>query len=406
MWYSGSAMEKTQRTPTDEKNISYLARRRNNRLSLGMAVVATVLVGWGGYVLGTRVNVLPSSNLSYGQLDEVYRVLVSKYDGKLDKQKLLDGAKRGLVDAAGDPYTVYFTADEAKEFSSDLNGKFEGIGAELGKTEGRLTILSVIGDSPAQNAGLQAKDIIYKVNDEETAKMTVSDAVKKIRGEKGTSVKLSIVRGGAGKDYTIVRDSITNPSVKSEVLNGSVGYMRITRFGDDTSSLARKAAQDFKDQNVSKVILDLRGNGGGLLNAARDVSSLWLKDKVVVSERTNGVTTDTLRSDSSPILSGVKTVVLVDGGSASASEIVAGALKDNGAATLVGEKTFGKGSVQTVENLVGGAELKVTIARWYTPLGKNINKEGIMPDKVVALSEDDVKAGRDPQKDAALAVLQ
>lgn len=406
MWYSGSAMEKTQRTPTDEKNISYLARRRSNRLSFGMAVVVTVLVGWGGYVLGTRVNVLPSSNLSYGQLDEVYRVLVSKYDGKLDKQKLLDGAKRGLVDAAGDPYTVYFTADQAKEFSSDLNGKFEGIGAELGKTEGRLTILSVIGDSPAQNAGLQAKDIIYKVNDEETAKMTVSDAVKKIRGEKGTSVKLSIVRGGTGKDYTIVRDSITNPSVKSEVLNDGVGYMRITRFGDDTSSLARKAAQDFKGQNVSKVVLDLRGNGGGLLSAARDVSSLWLKDKVVVSERTNGVTTDTLRSESSPILSGVKTVVLVDGGSASASEIVAGALKDNGAATLVGEKTFGKGSVQTVENLAGGAELKVTIARWYTPLGKNINKEGIMPDKVVALSEDDVKAGRDPQKDAALAALR
>lgn len=389
--------------------------RTRKQVSLSTVVMICLIVAVAFFGLGTRAYLLPSpfakstspSKLDFSSLNEVYSVLKSKYDGTLDTTKLIDGAKHGMVDAVGDPYTMFFNAEEAKAFSSDLNGTFEGIGAELGKTSGQLTILSVIADSPAEKAGLAKNDIILKINGEDTTSMTVGAAVTKIRGDKGTSVKLTILRGETTKEYSITRSTITSPSVSTEVLDGNVGYLRISRFGDDTAGLAKKAAETFKAQGITKVILDLRGNGGGLLSAAQSVSSLWLKSgAVIVSERTGGVTTDTLRANGTAVLEGVTTVVLVDANSASASEIVAGALKDNSAATLLGEKTYGKGSVQTVEDLTGGGQLKVTVARWYTPNGVNINKEGIAPDKEVKQSEDDAKAGKDTQKNAALEQLR
>lgn len=388
--------------------------RSKKQVSLSTLVMACAVMAIGFFILGTRAYLLPSpfskstspSQLDFSSLNDVYSVLRSKYDGTIDTAKLIDGAKHGMVDALGDPYTVYFNAEEAKAFNSDLNGTFEGIGAELGKNGSQLSILGVLADSPAEKAGLQKNDIILKVNGEDTSTMTVGSAVTKIRGEKGTSIKLTILRDETTKEYSITRDTITSPSVTSEILEGNVGYMRIARFGDDTSGLARKVAENFKAQGVSKVILDLRGNGGGLLTAAQSVSSLWLKDKVIVSERSGGVVTDTLRSQGEAILEGVKTVVLVDGNSASASEIVAGALKDNKAATLVGEKTFGKGSVQVIDDITSGGSLKVTIARWYTPNGVNINKEGIQPDTEVKISDDDAKSNNDTQKKAALEMLR
>jgi carboxyl-terminal processing protease len=203
----------------------------------------------------------------------------------------------------------------------------------------------------------------------------------------------------------ITRANVMNPSVYSKVADG-IGIMTITRFDDQTGQLARAAAQSFKTQNVKSVILDLRGNGGGYLTAAQDVVGLWLNNKTVVTERTNGKVTDDLKSGSNPILEGLPTVVVVNASSASASEITAGALQDNGVAKLVGVTTFGKGSVQKLINLPEGAELKVTVAKWYTPNGKNISKQGITPDKIVTISADDVNAGRDPQLDAAKALLQ
>lgn len=384
------------------------------KISLPTFIFSCMIVAALFFALGTRWYMLPNpfsgstapSQLDFSSLNELYVQLKNNYDGTLDATALVEGAKHGMVDAVGDPYTVYMSADEAKEFSNDLNGTFEGVGAELGKVDSQLTILTVIGDSPAQKAGLKSGDVIYKINDEDTSKMTVYQAVTKIRGEKGTSVKLSILRDDETKDYTIVRDAITTPSVTSEILDGNIGYMRITRFADDTSSLSKQAAEKFKSASVKGVILDLRGNGGGTVSSAQDVASLWLDNKVVLSQQTNGVTTETYRSGSSPVLGGIKTVVLVDGGSASASEIVAGALHDNDAATLIGKKTFGKGSMQTVQDLTGGGELKVTIAKWYTPDGKNINKEGITPDKTVDLTDDDIKAGKDPQKDAAITEIK
>ena len=370
------------------------------------------------FVAGTRSDYISATltgqkatadTLDLATVQSLYRELASNYDGKLDKQKLIDGAKHGLVNAVGDPYTVYFTADEAKEFLSDLEGTFEGIGAELGKKDGTLTIISTIDGSPAKKAGLQAGDGIMLVNDEETTNWSVEQAVKKIRGEKGTTVKLTIARAGQDKalEISVVRDKITDPSVKTEITADNVGIVRITRFGQsDTVQLARQAAQEFKAKGVKGIIVDLRGNGGGYLQSAQDIASLWLDNKVVVTERTGGVVVDTLYSKGTPVVKDIPTVVLVNEGSASASEILAGALHDNGAATIVGKKTYGKGVVQDVRTLRDGGSLKVTIASWYTPKGKNISKEGITPDHVVDLTEADVASGRDPQKDKALELLK
>ncbi len=390
--------------------------RRKVRLSttIVIAVLSALVAFVGGtraqdmaVILGNNQNKHAPSQLNLASLQEVYAKMRTEFDGQIDPNKLVDGAKKGLVEAGGDPYTVYFTNDEAKQFFGDLEGTFEGIGAELDKRNNQLVIVSTLDGSPAQKAGLQAGDAILKVNDQDTTTWSIDQAVSKIRGSKGTTVKLTLVRSNKSQDISIVRDEITNPSVTYSVDGDNVGYLRISRFAEgDTTSLATKAAQEFKDKGVKGVVLDLRGNGGGYLTAAQEIASLWLRDKVVVQERRGTVVQDTLKSGNSPLLEGVPTVALVDGGSASASEIVAGALHDNGAAKLVGVKTFGKGSVQQIEQLPSGGELKVTVAKWYTPNGKNINKEGIQPDVPVSVGDDDLKNGRDPQKDKALSLVK
>ena len=399
-------------THTTERSLNRAPSIRGWHIAVLLIAVAVA------FIAGTRSDTIWSTltgkKVVTGQLDmssvqTLYKQLASSYDGKLDTQKLIDGAKHGMVDAVGDPYTVYFTADEAKQFLSDLDGTFQGIGAELGKKEGNLTVISTLDNSPAQKAGVQSGDLIARVNDEDTTGWSVEEAVKKIRGEKGTTVKLTLIRKSADKpiELAIERDQITDPSVKTEITADNIGIMRITRFGQtDTTALAREAAKQFKDKNVRGIILDLRGNGGGYLQSAQDIASLWMKDKVVVSERSGGKVTDTLKTRGDAPLEGMPTVVLVNGGSASASEILAGALSDNGAAKLVGEKTFGKGVVQDVRELEDGGSLKVTIASWYTPKGKNISKEGITPSTVISMSDEDFTTGRDPQKDKALEMLR
>ena len=345
-------------------------------------------------------------NLDYSSVEQLYDTLRSKYDGKLDSNKLIDGMKKGLVEASGDPYTVYMNAQESNEFKDSLEGKFSGIGAELGKRGDQLVVVSPLDGFPAQKAGVKAGDAILEVNGEASSKWSVEQAVSKIRGEKGTDVTLKLGRDGKTVDVTVTRDDITVPSVKHEITSDNIGYLQISRFAEDTSGLAEQAAQEFKDKGVKAVVLDVRANGGGYLQSAVDVSSLWLNEgQTVVQEREGGKVKDTLRASGQNPLKGIPTVVLIDGGSASASEIVAGALKDNGAAKLVGVKSFGKGSVQELQNLKDGGELKVTIARWFTPGGKNIDKEGISPNTEVKLEEADVNAGKDPQKDKAFSLL-
>lgn len=388
-------------------------------LGWGSVTTIAVLAVVVGFVAGSRFgnilsflhfggqnNNLPTQ-LDLSSVQDVYQKLRDQFDGSLDAQKLIDGAKKGLVQASGDPYTVYFTDQEATQFLSDLDGKFSGIGAELDKKDNNLVVLSTLDDSPAQKAGLQANDIIAKVNDQDATSWSIDQAVAQIRGDKGTTVKLAIVRNQQLKEFSIVRDDIINPSVKYEVTSDNIGYMRISRFAEtDTVTLAQQAANQFKQKGVKGVVLDLRGDGGGYLGAAQEIAGLWLKDQVVVQEKRGDTVVDTLKSGGNAILSGIPTVVLIDGGSASASEIVAGALHDHGAAKLVGQKSFGKGSVQQIEQIGSGGQLKVTIAKWYTPNGKNINKEGIMPDVIVKPTDADIAAAKDVQKDKAFDLVK
>jgi carboxyl-terminal processing protease len=390
-----------------------LKNRWIKRVAALLAVGLIFTAGWAGgagYLHPTKdqANTQLPANLDYSSVNEVYQLLKTNYDGSLDQTKLLDGLKTGLVNAAGNPYTEYMSPKDYKAFNSQLDGTFSGIGAELSlNTQNQITVISPISGFPADKAGLKTKDIITAINSKTTTGMGLSAAVDNIRGPKGTDVTLTIVR--AGEDHTIdlkiTRNDITIPSVTSKVENG-IGYLKISRFGEDTTQLAQTAAQSFKSQNVKGVILDMRDDPGGLLDAAVGVSSLWLPSgKTVLTERRNGIIINSYTADGQSPLQGIPTVVLVNGGSASASEITAGALKDNNVATLVGVKSYGKGSVQQVLKLKNGGALKVTIARWYTPNGKNIDKAGITPDKVVELTSDQIKAGQDPQKDAARATL-
>lgn len=363
-------------------------------------------VQFRNYKPNTQNSSLPS-NLDYSSVDTIYQSLKDNYDGKLTEKQLIEGMKSGLAKATGDPYTEYFNNDEAEEFTNDLEGKFEGIGAQLGKdTENNIIIISPIAGYPAEKAGLKPKDIIAEINGESAYDITVSEAVDRIRGEKGTEVKLTVVSSDKPKEVSIVREEINIPSVKSEIRDG-IGIMTISRYGDDTVSLATAAAKEFKAKNVRGVVLDLRNNPGGYLDGAVSLSGLWLsKNSTVLTERRDNVVIKTLKSTGDPIFKDIKTVVLINEGSASASEITAGALKDNGVATLMGQKSFGKGSVQQPINLKNGGILKVTIARWFTPNGKNIDKEGIEPDQKVEISSEDLTAARDPQLDTALSSLK
>lgn len=356
---------------------------------------------------GGKNSSLPST-LNFSSVNEVYRALKNNYNGKLTTGQLLDGLKEGLAQSTGDPYTEYFNASEAKAFNNELNNAFSGIGAELGQdSSGNLEVIAPISGSPAAKAGLKPKDLISEINGQTTSGLSVDAAVDKIRGKAGTKVALQVVRGGTQTlNFTITREDIQVPSVTTKVLNGNIGYMQISSFSDDTSSLAEQAAQQFVSKDhVKGVILDLRDNPGGEVNAAVNVSSLWLPDgKLIMQQRGND--NQTYTSNGNDILQGLPTVVLVNDGSASASEITAGALHDNGAAYLIGIKTYGKGVVQQIVNLSGGAELKVTVASWYRPNGQNINHKGITPDKIVKLSDADAKAGNDTQLKAAEAYLR
>lgn len=347
---------------------------------------------------------LPSS-LNYASVNQVYQTLKKNYDGKLDENKLLDGLKSGLVAATGDPYTEYFNPQQAKDFDNQLSGSFTGIGAELGMdANSNIIIVSPIDGFPADKAGLRPKDVLVSIDGQSTSGMSIDQAVSKIRGKKDTKVTLKVVRDKQDLTFTITRADIKVPSVKAEILDGNIGYLQITQFSDDTGNLAEQAAAKFKDKQVKGVILDMRDNPGGLLDAAVQVSSLWLPSgKTILQEKRGGQVVNIYESNGNDVLAGMPTTVLINDGSASAAEITAGALHDNKVATLMGVKSFGKGSVQQIQPLSGGGEMKVTIARWYRPNGENIDKKGITPDKEVKMTNDDFTHGRDPQKDAAIA---
>ena len=345
-----------------------------------------------------------SKNVNFADLSTTYDVLQRKFDGKIDNAKIEDSAKAGLVAGAGDPYTVYLDAKSAKALNDQLSGTLSGIGAEIAIKNNRLTVVAPVADSPAAKAGISVGDVIIAIGKTDSSTLALDEAVSKIRGEKGTQVTLKIVRGTADpKDITVTRDVISVPSVKWSMKDNNVGYINITQFGTDTTDKVRKAAGELKAQGAQRVVVDLRNDPGGYLDSAVKVASQFLPEgKVVVEERHNGKTQQKLSTEGGGQLVGLPMVVLINGGSASASEILAGALRDNKSAKLLGEKSFGKGSVQEVINVGDGAELKVTVAHWFTPSGQGIDKQGIKPDIEVTQNKDDFNADRDPQLDRAL----
>ena len=367
--------------------VSFVAGARSDALFANVASV-----------FGIRTS---NKTIDLSSVQKTYQELIANYDGKLDTQKLIYGANRGLVEAAGDPHTSYMDPDEAKEFDKSLSGQIGGgIGAEIGLRNNKPTIIKPLENSPAQKAGIKAGEVIVKVNDESSSDWSVDKVVSKIRGEIGTSVKLTLLSEGQTREVSVVRQNIVSPAVESEI-DGEIGILKVNRFGDDTVSLSRKYASEFVEKGVKKVILDLRNNPGGTVGAAQGLLGIWLDNQIAMTERRGSEIVKTLRTTGTPILGNMKTVVLINGNSASASEITAGALREYGKATLVGQKSYGKGSVQIVLGLPGGSQMKVTEARWYTPKGKNIDKTGIEPDVKVDLSSDDVNNSVDPQMDKA-----
>lgn len=407
---------KTQNSATDTKEASPTKSHFLwGRLAAGV-LVALVVFGLGIGVGNGRIHIGSSSNrnnnlpsqLDYASVNQVYAALKTNYNGKLTTTQLLNGLKSGLANATNDPYTNYFTAAQAKQFDNELNNSFSGIGAELGQDSAKnLQIIAPIKGFPAAKAGLQPKDIITSINGKNTSGMSVDSAVTLIRGKAGTKVTLKVVRNKTQTlSFTITRANIQVPSVTTKILPGNIGDIQISTFANDTSDLAKKAAQQLKNKHVNGIILDLRDNPGGLLDAAVNVSSLWMPGGQTVLQERGTTGNKTYSATGDDILHGIPTVVLINGGSASASEITTGALHDNHEATVIGEKSYGKGVVQEIDNFSDGSELKVTVASWFRPNGQNINHKGITPDTTVKLSATQAKAGNDVQQAAALAYLK
>lgn len=362
-----------------------------------------------GDVLGqnTPAPAWVDDDVNFKMFWDVWSMVQKQYvDSPVADKDMFYGSLQGMVASLQDPYTTFFTPKMAEGFNQQLDGTFYGIGAEIGLDDvGNIVVVAPIEGTPADAADLRPDDYILAIDDVETTGMTVNEAVGKIRGEKGTTVTLTIGRPGKEPiSVPIVRDEIKIDSVNWKVQEDGVGVIGINVFNEETPRLFADAVQELQDKGVTELIVDLRNNPGGLLDAAIDLAGYWIGDKVVVIEDT-GEDQVELKGMGLPLLGNTQTVVLVNGGSASASEILSGALQDYGKATLIGEQTFGKGSVQEYHDLPDGSAVKITVAHWLTPLGRSINKQGIAPDQVVTYSLDDVHADVDPQFQAALDFL-
>lgn len=331
------------------------------------------------------------------------------YDFKNVKEvDMFYGSLAGMVAALNDPYSVFLSPQVNEEFTDELSGKFEGIGAEIGIRKDQLTIIAPLPDTPAFRAGLKIGDKILAIDGIDTQGMALDKAVSLIRGEKGTKVKLTIATASDNeiKDVEIVRDTINIISVTWEQKDNQTAYIKISYFNEDTFERFRQAVAEALKNNPKNIILDLRGNPGGFLDTAVKIASYWVDNQPVVLEKLYDGSITTFPAVGKPVLKDKKTYILINGGSASASEIVAGALQDYNLATIVGEQSFGKGSVQDLVNFVDGSAVKLTVAKWLTPKSNAIDQVGITPDVVVEMTSDDYDENRDPQLDKVLELIK
>ncbi|MFA6522278.1 MAG: S41 family peptidase [Patescibacteria group bacterium] len=407
-------MEK-MKTPWKGASLGYLL--------LAASLAVTLFYGgfflgqWQGATSGTSVNgtaVIPSGNLfgnesdlDFGLFEETWTLIRDTYlRTPVEDETLFYGALEGMVNALDDPYTTFFDPETAKEFTEELDGVFSGIGAEIGKRDDLIVIIAPLPDSPAQRAGLLSGDAILAVDGEDTYDWSVSETVMKIRGEIGTDVVLTIYREGeeTSRDVTLTRAEINVDSVTWELRDDGIAVIEVSMFNEDSTTLFQQAVQELIPQNPKGIVLDLRNNPGGLLTEAINLAGFWVDGKTVVQERV-GETEFEFPASGSAQLAGIPTVVLVNEGSASASEILSGALQDYKLARLIGTQTFGKGSVQEYHEFPDGSALKVTVAEWLTAKGRSIDKVGIEPDQIIELTLEDYNAGTDPQFDAAIDFL-
>lgn len=361
--------------------------------------------------LSNKESYLAEDKVDFSLFWEAWNVVEEKYVNRsdLDRQEMVYGAISGMINSLNDPYSVFMEPEDSEKFVDDMSGSFDGIGAEVGIRKEVLTIISPLEGNPAQKAGLMAGDKILKVDDTLTSDLTLDEAVSLIRGEKGTEVRLLIFRDGweEAREIKIIRDEIKIPIIKWEMKDGNIAYIEFYHFTENSAYEFEKTINEILELNPNGIILDLRNNPGGYLETAVDIASWFLPkgEIVVIEDFGNGDKRNEFISKGYKKLENMPTIVLINEGSASASEILAGALRDIKGIKIVGQKSFGKGSIQQLEKLRGGSSVKITVAKWLTPSGLSISEEGITPDEKIELTLEDIDEMRDPQLDKAIEIL-
>ena len=387
---------------------------RLKKLFIPIFLTVIILAGFGlGFYFGKlQCKICPPEEIDFSLFWEAYHKLQEKFVEKerLDIQKMIYGAISGMVKSLEDPYTVFLPPEETKRFIEDVKGVFEGVGMEIGIRKGQLQVIAPLEGTPAQRAGLRAGDKILEIDGKPTVDMTIEEAVNLIRGPRGSEVTLTIFREEweKTKEIKITRAVIEIPSLKWELKNDDIAYIKIYQFSEKANFDFRVAAIEILASPAKKIILDLRNNPGGYLEIAQDISGWFLeKGDIVVVEDFGGKRDQKIYKAEGPSrFLDYPIVILTNQGSASGSEILAGALRDNRGILIIGEQSFGKGSVQELEKLKEGSSLKITVARWLTPKGELITDKGLDPDIKVEMTEEDYEEGRDPQLDKAIEIIK
>ena len=392
--------------------MNFSVKRKYNLIFLTFVIFLSFGIGvWIGRVQ-IVCDVCPPEDINFSLFWESYNKIKEKFvdNNRIDTQEIIYGAISGMVKSLDDPYTVFFSPKDTKRFIEDVQGVFEGVGMEIDIRKGQLQVIAPLEGTPAQEAGLLAGDKILKVDDDSTADITIEEAVNLIRGPRGTDVVLTIYREDwqESKEITITRGVIEIPSLKWELLeNDSIVYLKLYQFSQKAGFDFRKAVFEILDTPPKKIIIDLRNNPGGYLEIAQNIAGWFLeKGELVVVEEFGDGSKIEYKANGTPVFLDYKVVVLINEGSASGSEILAGALRDNRNIPLIGEKSFGKGSVQALVELREGSSLKITVAKWLTPDGHLITEIGLEPDTEVKMTIEDYKEDRDPQLNKAIEVLQ
>lgn len=388
--------------------------RDYKKIAIFVTIVGLIFIS---FMSGYFVREIEASKTFFGPqetdftlITEAYQLLKNEFvdPNGIDDKILIHGAVSGMVDALRDPYTTFFNSEDTKRFLEDSDGKFEGVGMEVGLRNNQFQVIAPLRGTPADKAGLLPGDKILKVDGVETNEISVDEAVNLIRGPKGTEVKLTVIREGwdEPRDIFIARDVIELPSLEWELIDGDIAHIKFYHFSRNADSEFKKMALDILGSSTKGIILDMRGNPGGYLEVARQIGG-WFMEKgevFVIEDSITGQKEDLISGTGR--LSQYPMVVLVNEGSASASEILAGALRDNRGIQLIGKTSFGKGSIQSLERLSDGSSIKVTIARWLTPKGETISDKGLTPDIDVERTVEDYEDDRDPQLDKAIEVIR